>query len=391
MLPLQVRFHQAMLRDEKRLEAYRAAIRTVVRPGDTVLDLGTGSGIMAFFACQAGASRVYAIEPSEIITVARQLACDNGFEDRITFLQSDVRTAELPEKVDVLISELIARDLIGERMEELVSRGRDRFLKPHGRIIPESVALWLAPVEAPEVYESYELPVKEVYGVDFSSARPSVFNRPYPGYWHVRGEDLLAEPARAHEISTAACKKFRELEALVEFRTTRAGTMHGFTGWFTAELTDGITLSGAPPDLRSWSHAFWPLLQPVPVEQGMFVHLNLSSFHPPRTEAHWSWSTESGERLMRATQTAEFAQDTFSGLWLALEAIRRNAPEQRPRLTDLGRIEHFILGSLDGNNTIGEIARKVIDEHPNTVGDVEEARQLVRRTIARHKIDAHVL
>ena len=58
--------HLLMLSDEMRTNAYRAAIEAVVKPGMSVLDFGTGSGALAFFAARAGA-RVYAVDKSPFI------------------------------------------------------------------------------------------------------------------------------------------------------------------------------------------------------------------------------------------------------------------------------------------------------------------------------------
>jgi predicted RNA methylase len=46
--------HQCLL-DFNRAKAFQAAIRSVVRRDDVVLDSGAGSGILSFFAAQAGA------------------------------------------------------------------------------------------------------------------------------------------------------------------------------------------------------------------------------------------------------------------------------------------------------------------------------------------------
>ena len=76
-------FHRMLIADRVRSDAYQRAIRALVREGDVVLDIGTGSGLLAMFACQAGASRVYAVERTSIASVARELARANGFADRI--------------------------------------------------------------------------------------------------------------------------------------------------------------------------------------------------------------------------------------------------------------------------------------------------------------------
>src|SRR5579863_9313159 len=76
-----------MIADGVRMEAYARALRQTVKPGSVVLEIGTGPGIFAILACQLGASRVYAIEPDDIIQVAREVASANGCADRIEFLQ----------------------------------------------------------------------------------------------------------------------------------------------------------------------------------------------------------------------------------------------------------------------------------------------------------------
>jgi predicted RNA methylase len=92
-----------MLRDAIRTDAFRRAIEEVVRPGNTVLDAGCGTGILSFFAARAGAGHVYAIERTPIISVARRIADANGLRN-VTFLCGQPEDVQLPSNVDVLIS-----------------------------------------------------------------------------------------------------------------------------------------------------------------------------------------------------------------------------------------------------------------------------------------------
>ena len=70
--------HRQYLSDSVRVAALSAAIHRVVKPGDIVVDLGAGTGILGLVACRAGASRVYAIEEGGMIEVAREIARANG-------------------------------------------------------------------------------------------------------------------------------------------------------------------------------------------------------------------------------------------------------------------------------------------------------------------------
>src|SRR5687768_1340883 len=91
----------AMLLDQERMAAYREALRKAIRPGAVVLDIGTGPGIFALLACRSGARRVFAVEPSPVIQVAREIAAANGCAGRIEFFQDLSTRVELPEPADV--------------------------------------------------------------------------------------------------------------------------------------------------------------------------------------------------------------------------------------------------------------------------------------------------
>ena len=87
-----------MIADRVRMEAYMQALRSAVRPGGVVVDIGTGTGIFALLACRFGARRVYAIEPNDAIQVAREIARANGYAERIEFLQMLSTRAVLPRR-----------------------------------------------------------------------------------------------------------------------------------------------------------------------------------------------------------------------------------------------------------------------------------------------------
>ena len=136
--------HRTMIRDRVRTEAFRRAIDAVVRPGDTVLDVGAGSGILSLFAARAGAARVYAVEQTTIAVLAQQLAAANGFAEIVQVIQGDILEIEPPERVDVIVSEWLGGFGIDEGMLVPVIAARDRWLKPGGTMIPGSVTAWAA-------------------------------------------------------------------------------------------------------------------------------------------------------------------------------------------------------------------------------------------------------
>ena len=139
--------HRLYLRDRHRVSAYERALREVVRPGDIVVDLASGTGILGMLACRAGARRVYAIEESGIAGLARQIARANGFEDRITSVRGNSRLVTLPERADVVVCDQIGGFGLEAGIFELAKDVRQRFLRPGGTFVPSAVELVVAAVE----------------------------------------------------------------------------------------------------------------------------------------------------------------------------------------------------------------------------------------------------
>jgi len=138
--------HLKMLNDRHRMQAYKESIFQNVHPGDIVADIGTGTGILAFLALQAGADRIYALESGDIIERARKLAAHNDVLDKIVFINADSREAQLPEKVDVIITETFGGLGIDEGVLDILADARERFLKPDGCVLPETLFLRALPV-----------------------------------------------------------------------------------------------------------------------------------------------------------------------------------------------------------------------------------------------------
>ena len=127
--------HQGnMLQDLTRTGTYRHAFvsNAVDFHDKVVLDVGTGTGILAIFACQAGARKVYAVEASQSAEIARLLIEANGYSDRIEVIQAKLEDVQLPEKVDIIISEpigfLLGKMIVYFQMEDLFPCQFDQFV-----------------------------------------------------------------------------------------------------------------------------------------------------------------------------------------------------------------------------------------------------------------------
>jgi protein arginine N-methyltransferase 1 len=298
----QLEMHAFLLNDAVRTLSYREAIRRVVRLGDVVADLGTGSGILAFFAAQAGASQVFAVEYAPVIHLAERAASINGMADRITFINGNALAVELPRPADVLVSE--AMEVLGTHQTvRAVIQARPRWLKPGGRVIPERLRICLAPVQAPKAYSFAALEAAQDYGMSLAPLKDTLLNMVYSVA--LQPDQMLAAPQVVYELDLATATS-ATVDAEASFRITRAGTLHGLGGWFEAGLAPGIVLRTAPdaPE-TSWHQAFLPLLEPQCVEPGESVRVRLQ-IHVLPNETFYQWDVCLRERVFEQCTVNSF-------------------------------------------------------------------------------------
>src|SRR5262245_29207409 len=136
-----------MVADRWRTDSFARAIKEVVHRSDVVLDVGTGTGILAMLAARAGAKRVYAIDQSEIAQTAANLVKANGLDHMVKVFRGPARELELDEKVDVLISEWLGHLAFVEGMLDDVISVREKHLASKGRMLPSKVEAMIAPID----------------------------------------------------------------------------------------------------------------------------------------------------------------------------------------------------------------------------------------------------
>ena len=256
--------HVSMLNDRERTAAFLTAIQETVRPGDVVVDIGTGTGILAIAAARAGARHVYAIESSSIGQVANLMFEANGLASRITLLEGRSTHVELPEKADVLIGEIIRNAPLGERVLETFLDARTRFLKPDARFVPEMLSIFGIPIEIPAADLSIHTFTpeaaarwREAYGMDFSPLAV-VAAEPGQSFLARRSEARrwrwLSDPIRLVDIDlrlhTAA-----EVLSTASAPATASGVINGLAIFFELRVSSCARLSTAPS--VSGEHSHW--------------------------------------------------------------------------------------------------------------------------------------
>jgi len=288
--------HRTMIRDRVRTEAFRRAIDSVVRPGDIVLDVGAGSGILSVFAARAGAARVYAVEQTSVVVLAQELAAANGVDEIVHVIHDDILDVEAPERVDVVVSEWLGGFGIDEGMLVPVIAARDRWLKPGGVLIPHSVTAWAALVHDRYLGDMLSFLRDNPYGLRLEDLVHKTVNEIlYSGtFRHLAAADRRSEPSRlwttdADMIPLAQAQAPHEADTRLTVR--EQGTANALALWFSADLAPGISISVGPGDPPThWGMTTAPLISPVQLTPGMVVRARVRTT-PARPNGTWtSWA-----------------------------------------------------------------------------------------------------
>jgi len=360
-----------MIADSVRIGPYTQAIEAAVRPGDVVVDLGSGPGFFALIACRAGARRVYAIDLAEIVHFGRHFATANRFTDRIEFLWGDSRQIQLPERADVIVSDIRgALPFSGHSMVSLED-ARQRFLAEGGTMIPQRDTLYAAIVEVETLYNEVISPWQSsAKGLDLSPALPCVLNDVHS--IHITAEQLVTEPQAWCVVEYTKSPSLRAA-ATLHFRAMRSATAHGIAVWFDTQLFGEFGFSCAPGGPKTvYGHSFLPWLLPVAISAGQEIEVELHA-DPVGGDYIWRWETKVCG--LQKGVVHHFQQSTLEGTRFSPQWLRRHAMDFVPVLSEAGEAERWLLQAMDGNAPLQEIAQAAAERFPKVFRRREEAFQ----------------
>ena len=294
-LPSYLEEHRWLLQDNNVQMQFQKALAAAVKPGDVVLDLGTGTGLHAFFAVQAGASRVYAVDSEPVLEMAKAISRNNGFDDRITFIQAHSDSLELPEKVDVIVTNIGFFSTL-RYLPSVIKR----CLKPGGKVLPENLRMGISLLEDESFFNSnVKFWATQPWGLDMQAIAPAAACRPQYGTW-----DLTQFISDTKELQPIDLRTEKPLSFVSEQQLTvsRTGVLHAIIGWYTYELGGGVSFSTKPPLRLSnqiWNQWALPFETPLKVQQGETVTVKIQlNLVPGYDDAIWRWeiSTASDHR-----------------------------------------------------------------------------------------------
>ncbi|XP_063787494.1 histone-arginine methyltransferase CARM1 isoform X3 [Pseudophryne corroboree] len=272
---------QNMMQDYVRTGTYQRAIlqNHTDFKDKVVLDVGCGSGILSFFAVQAGARKVYAVEASSMAQHAELLVKSNNLTDRIVVIPGKVEEVSLPEQVDIIISEPMGYMLFNERMLESYLHAK-KFLKSTGNMFPTIGDVHLAPFTDEQLYMEQFTKANFWYqpsfhGVDLSALRGAAvdeyFKQPVVDTFDIR---ILMAKSVKYTVNFLDAKEsdLHRIEIPFSFHMLQSGLVHGLAFWFDVAFIGSIMtvwLSTAPTEpLTHWYQVRCLLQSPLFTKAG---------------------------------------------------------------------------------------------------------------------------
>ena len=272
-------WHIPMMNDVPRNAAFeKAIVGAVAERGATaqILDIGTGSGLLSMMAARAGAENITTCEEvPAIANLATRIIARNGYDGRITLHKKKSTEIEvgrdLPKPAEILISEILSSDLLGEGVLDTFNDAHDRLLAEDATIIPRAATAMGCIVTSAKLDQLVR--VDMVSG--FSMAEFSAYA---PHKLHVHGGlsdwTRLSDDVPLVSMDLTRKQKASRFEVL-PVTATAAGEALGIVQWLTIDLGFGSTFSNHPEydEEGGWLPVFHPFPQPILLAVGDIVEL----------------------------------------------------------------------------------------------------------------------
>jgi protein arginine N-methyltransferase 1 len=299
---MRIEYHRTLLADRVRNAAFHEALKGVVKPGETtVADIGAGTGFLGFLAAKLGAKRVDLYETADIAAVARKLLRHNRL-NKVRIAEVHSTEVATPEPVDVIVSETLGNYPFEENIVETLNDARERFLKPGGIIIPNTVEQFVCPVVSARFYRQLAVWDEVGYGLDFTPAKTMTLNNIYVRVF--AKADLLdgGQAARSWDKLTFSQRNRTTRTGEATWSALKPTTIHGLALWWSAMLVPGVSLATGPLDPAThWEQLYLPVLNPIPLEANHTLAIRLRSTTSYEEGTNLSWSLRALDAKGRET------------------------------------------------------------------------------------------
>ena len=274
--------HEEMLKDKARTGAYQKAIlgNSYLFKDKIVLDVGSGTGILSFFAAQAGAKHVYGVEYADIADYSIEIIKKNKMEDKITIIKSKVEEAELPvDKVDIILSEWMGYFLLYESMLDCVLFARDKWLKKDGIMFPDRAQMFLAGLEDRKYKYRKINSWNNIYGFNMNCIKEVALAEPLID--SCKKEFIISNICKIYDIDLYKVKK-EELDFMsgyqIEFN--KNDIFNALVTWFNVsfnKVKNKVVLGTSPFENKThWEQTIFYIEDDVYVKKGQKLWGNIA-------------------------------------------------------------------------------------------------------------------
>ena len=277
-----------MVHDHGRHAAYEAAMRRAIRPSYHVLEIGTGTGLLAMMAARAGAAEVTSCENNPVVAAAaRDIIVHNGFADRVRVIVKDVADlevgADLSDQADVLVWDVLGSNMIGAGALPAVETAVRRLTRAGAPVIPAHGTLRVALAEDRQAHLRR---MQVIEGFDLSA-----FNRlAAPTYTILVGDERLVLRSEPEDLF---CFDFQSGGPFPEARSTTSltatgGCVNGIVQWIRFNMDGETCYENLPSEgsISTFGAVFHPIAQPLEMMPG--TRMTVSGAHDRSSLRIWA-------------------------------------------------------------------------------------------------------
>lgn len=267
------RWHFPMLNDKHRNAAFECVIRKRIAQGyDTVLDVGTGTGLLSLYAQNAGAKQIYACECSPVmLKIAKKVFETNDAENIILLpkLSSDlVIPTDIRERVKLVVTETFDAGLFGEHVIPSMISVHLNVLDKNGIVIPMGATLYVAAVECEYIRNKSAVifdKIKHFCPLNFDNISV-LLDEEYYDTENLKNVDVtyIVEPTAFFTINFNDLSDLQQfnidgIKNIINITCKCNGTIDGLITWFKLHLDEEITIDTSEKK-SCWQVAIFPTI-----------------------------------------------------------------------------------------------------------------------------------
>ncbi|KIJ52640.1 hypothetical protein M422DRAFT_65066 [Sphaerobolus stellatus SS14] len=257
-------------------------------------------------------AKLYAVEKNPNAFVTLQERKQREWRDSVELFYGDMRSVDLPEKVDILVSELLGSFGDNELSPECLD-GAERLLADDSISIPSSYTAYLAPLQSSKLHNEINTGDNVLKGMEtpyvvMFHAVNILSGDPQPGSSLKRCGGKIQKawdfihPRRLNVLDAKGLpltNTHNVRSANLNFYIPQAGILHGFAGYFESILYNDVCLSIHPdtkdllsPNMLSWFPLFFPLREPLYLPAQSELRVSIWRLTDKR-KVWYEWSAES--------------------------------------------------------------------------------------------------